>query len=77
MQSQKRRQYTAEFKREAIRLITDHGYGVAETARNLRINARMLPSLMPFEFPIRSWCGIMEPMSGLLQWHTSPSSLSL
>ena len=42
MQSQKRRQYTAEFKREAIRLITEHGYGVTEAARNLGIHAQML-----------------------------------
>lgn len=42
MMSEKRRNYSAEFKREAIRLITDHGYGVSETARNLGINANML-----------------------------------
>lgn len=42
MQSEKRRQYTEEFKREAVRLVTDHGYGVTETARNLGINAHML-----------------------------------
>jgi transposase len=42
MQSQKRCQYTAEFKREAVRLVTDHGYGVSEAARNLGINATML-----------------------------------
>ncbi len=38
----KRRNYGDEFKREAIRLVTVHGYGVAETARNLGINANML-----------------------------------
>ena len=42
MQSQKRRQYTADFKREAVRLITEHGYGVTEAARNLGINTHML-----------------------------------
>jgi transposase len=42
MQSQKRRQYTAECKREAVRLITEHGYGVTEAARNLGIHAQML-----------------------------------
>ena len=42
MQSYKRRQYTEEFKREAVRLVTDHGYGVSEAARNLGINATML-----------------------------------
>jgi transposase len=38
----KRRQYTAEFKREAVRLIMGHGYKTAEAARNLGINATML-----------------------------------
>lgn len=42
MQHQKRRQYTEEFKHEAARLITEHGYGVTEAARNLGINAHML-----------------------------------
>ena len=42
MQSQKRRQYTEEFKHEAVRLITAHGYGVTEAARNLGIHAHML-----------------------------------
>jgi len=42
MQSQKRRQYTEVFKHEAVRLITEHGYGVTEAARNLGINAHML-----------------------------------
>jgi transposase len=42
MMAEKRRQYTEEFKREAIRLVTEHGYGVSETARNLGINAHML-----------------------------------
>ena len=42
MMAEKRRQYTEEFKREAIRLVTEQGYGVSETARNLGINAHML-----------------------------------
>ena len=40
--SEKRRQYTEEFKQEAVRLVTDHGYGVTDAARNLGINAKML-----------------------------------
>ena len=40
--AEKRRHYTEEFKREAIRLVTEQGYGVSETARNLGINAHML-----------------------------------
>ncbi len=42
MQTQKRSQYTEELKREAVCLITEHGYGVTEAARNLEINAQML-----------------------------------
>jgi len=39
---EKRKTYTAEFKREAVRLITEQRYGVAETARNLGLNVNML-----------------------------------
>lgn len=42
MMAEKHQTYTAEFKHEAVRLVTVHGYGVAETARNLGINATML-----------------------------------
>lgn len=38
----KRKIYTAEFKREAVSLITNHGYGVSEAARNLGIHTTML-----------------------------------
>lgn len=38
----KRRTYTAEFKREAVQLITAQGYGLAEVARNLGLNPHML-----------------------------------
>jgi transposase len=40
--AEKHQTYTAEFKREAVRLITEQRYGVAETARNLGINVNML-----------------------------------
>jgi transposase len=40
--AEKRKTYTAEFKQEAVRLITEHRYGVAETARHLGINVNML-----------------------------------
>jgi transposase len=40
--SAKRKMYTAEFKREAVSLITDHGSGVSEAARNLGRHANML-----------------------------------
>jgi transposase len=42
MMTEKRKSYTAEFKREAVRLVTEQRYGVAETARNLGINVKML-----------------------------------
>jgi transposase len=38
----KRRQYTAEVTREAVRLIRGHGYKPAEAARTLGIKATML-----------------------------------
>jgi transposase len=40
MLAEKRRQDTEECKREAIRLGTEQGYGVSETARPLGINAQ-------------------------------------
>ena len=42
MTKQVRMSYTTEFKREAVRLVTDEGYKVAEAARSLDINANML-----------------------------------
>src|SRR5262245_21584035 len=40
--AERRKTYTTEFKQEAVRLITEQHYGVAETARNLRIITNML-----------------------------------
>jgi len=40
--TEQRKTYTAEFKHEAVRLSTEQGYGVAETARNLGLNVHML-----------------------------------
>jgi len=37
-----RKNYTVEFKREAVRLVTDEGYKIAEAARSLDINANVL-----------------------------------
>ena len=39
---QKRRTYDDEFKRDAVRLVTNNSYGVSETARRLGINAKLL-----------------------------------
>src|SRR5262245_51860039 len=40
--TEKRKTYTTEFKREAVRLVTEQRYGGAETARNLGLNVNML-----------------------------------
>ncbi len=40
--AEQRRTYTAEFTREAVRLLAEHGYGVAQAARNLGLNTNML-----------------------------------
>jgi transposase len=42
MMADRRRTYTAEFKREAVHLVTEQGYAVAEAARNLGLNPHML-----------------------------------
>jgi transposase len=39
-----RRTYTAEFKTEAVKLITEQGYSVAEAARSLGIHETLLRS---------------------------------
>ena len=38
----KRRNYTKEFKEEAVKLITEQGYQISEAARNLGINSNLL-----------------------------------
>ena len=38
----KRKKYTQEFKEEAVKLITEQGYQIAEAARNLGGNGNML-----------------------------------
>ena len=40
----KRRTYTDEFKREAVKLVTEQGYSLAEAARNLGVHANLLRS---------------------------------
>ncbi len=42
MSGKKRRRFSAEFKKEAVGLITEQGYTVAEAARNLGIHATVL-----------------------------------
>ena len=38
----KRRSYTDEFKRDAVRLVTKQGYSLSEAARNLGVHANLL-----------------------------------
>ena len=38
----KRSKFSREFKEEAVKLVTEQGYGVSEAARNLGIRAGML-----------------------------------
>ncbi len=42
MNTKKRRGYTQEFKEEAVKLITEQGYSVAEAGRNLGIHPNVL-----------------------------------
>ena len=42
MTEKKRRQYSAEFKKEAVGLVTNQGYSVAEAAKNLGIYVGIL-----------------------------------
>ena len=40
--TEKRKNYTAEFKREAVRLVSEQGYSMSKAARSLDININML-----------------------------------
>ena len=42
--ARKRRTYTPEFKAEAVRLVTEQGYSIAEAARSLDIHDTLLRS---------------------------------
>ncbi len=42
MTNKTRKNYSAEFKREAVRLVDNEGYKIAEAARSLDIGAKML-----------------------------------
>src|SRR5881398_1547682 len=45
--ARKRRVYTPEFKAEAVKLVTEQGYSVAEAARSLGIHETLLRSWKP------------------------------
>ena len=42
--ARKRRTYTDEFKRDAVKLVTEQRYSMAEAARNLGVHANLLRS---------------------------------
>ena len=42
MSTKKRKRYSREFKLEAVRLITDKGYSIAEASRNLGVEYSVL-----------------------------------
>ncbi len=42
MTTKTKRQYTEEFKREAVKLVTEQGYKVSEAARNLGVHVSLL-----------------------------------
>ena len=42
--ARKRRTYTPEFKAEAVKLVTEQGYSVAEAARSLGVHETLLRS---------------------------------
>ena len=42
MANRKRRRHSAEFKQEAVKLVTDQGYSVAEAARDLGLHENLL-----------------------------------
>ncbi len=42
MSKHTRKRYTPEFKREAVSLVTDHGYSKAEAGRSLDINPNQI-----------------------------------
>ena len=42
MTTKKRRAYTEDFKRDAVALVTEQGYSVAEAARSLEVGAGLL-----------------------------------
>ncbi len=38
----KRRNYTQEYKEEAVKLVTEQGYKISEASRNLGVNPNLL-----------------------------------
>ena len=59
----KRNKYTQEFKEEAVKLVTEQGNQIAETARNLGVNENMLGRWK------RQIEGVGEDAPGLKSWN--------
>ena len=60
MEKKVRRKYTQEFREEAVKLVTEQGYTIAETARNLGIEQSLLSK---WKSKIQNWqsAGISNP----------------
>ena len=67
--AEKRRHEGDEFKREAVRLVTEQGYGVSETARNLGINAHMASVLHKAVTRAATQAGLDQTIGGQILRH--------
>jgi transposase len=47
MNQQKKQKYTQKFKQEAVKLVTEQGYQVAEAAQNLGIDRKPARQVAP------------------------------
>ena len=54
MNTKVRKKYSQEFKRDAVKLVTEQGYRVSETSRNLDVNTGVLRRWIKECFP-RQW----------------------
>ncbi len=54
-EKKKRRQYTAEFKREAVELATKQNYTIAQAAESLGIDSNMLGRWRREDIPRSCW----------------------
>ena len=62
MEKKPRRKYTQEFREEAVKLVTEQGYSIAEAARNLGIEQSLLSK---WKSKIQGWqaAGITNPQA--------------
>lgn len=57
MGKRKRKNYTDDFKREAVQLVSEYGYKIPEDARNARVHER-----------VHSHLGFQSPLEFEKQW---------